>query len=687
MRAPVLLAGVCAAAVSLAGTALGAAPAYSVGPALAPNQPALVLTQPALEPDKPKKGDDDKPSPRPKPDKPGGNKNDGNKPNGDKKQNDGKKNDEKKKPKPKPDRTPPATPSVGATYAGPGGYVSVSIAAEAGSRVVVSGSGGVVAVGTGTGGYSRLGWTASTGRHTYVVRATDAAGNTSGGRTFSLVADAIPPSLTGVSIKPGNRTDSRSTLKFRTDKGSDYAVSVAGEVVARGTDVKPQVTRRLDLANGRKQVTVEVQDAAGNTRSAERTLKIRIPRLAVDAEKLSDPTERRQVIELTATPNTRVAWLELPDQKTRRFNLDKGPSVLRFPLPDGTYEGGVIKVRDSQGRTGRTAAPDLVVDTTPPELQVASDPEAALEGDLGLTVTTEAGNTITWTLLDGEDVVQTGEVEATGGAQTIVEDVPAGDFDLAVSVTDAYDRTVTDVTTTSIAPDPTPPWVFLVIALGLLAVASTLVSAAIYLVRTPPAWLRRAGTRLAGTRAKVRAAVLIPEQRRPVETVEDAAQRRRSALAALVTLARGTSEPVTGPDPADFPGLHLLPSERMLHSTPARLFLTTAEGSEDLQSAEGDLVVTNERCVFLGEEQHDWWQGLIEELEHDGDDVTMVKRWHHGWAAFEYDDPDLTRLHLDLLMAAPRGESEQVAARAEAMLREEERHSLSLLDRQEGAGV
>ena len=90
------------------------------------------------------------------------------------------------KPKPKPDHRAPAAPSVGTAWAGAGGAVSIPVSAESGSLVVVREiGGGVVASGTGSQTYR---WSTSSGSHSYLVTATDQAGNPSTATTLTYSA-------------------------------------------------------------------------------------------------------------------------------------------------------------------------------------------------------------------------------------------------------------------------------------------------------------------------------------------------------------------------------------------------------------------------------------------------------------------------------------------------------------------
>ena len=635
-RARALLAGVLLTSGPMLGAVATAAPAASQPPSLAPDKPG--------KPDKPESA---------KPGKPGG--------------------DKPGKKKRKPDRTAPAVPSVGGTSSGPNGYVSVSVSAEAGSRVVVRAKGsGVVAVGYGTGGYSSVGWNTSTGNHVYTVRAVDGAGNASRSATFSAYADASPPALRGVIAEPGNEKDARTRVSFTTDAGSTYRIVSGGKLLRRGTTGTERVRERVDLGNGGHRVTVEVRDKVGNLRSAWDGVRVDVTSLRVRADVVSKATNGTQVITVKATPNARRAVLKLPGERTERVRMRYGSGDLKLKLEDGTYEGGTVRVRDSQGRIGRVKVPELVVDTTPPRLQVKSDPDAASEGTLGLQVTADEGDEVTWQLLDGNDVVDDGSYTSDGVERTLEEDVDAGEFRLAVSATDDFGRTTTDVTTTRIGTDPMPLGLITLVVLGLLALVGAVAAGARLLRRHPPAWGLRAKRRLAATTATVsaraRAVAMIPQQRRAQELVEDEWYRRDEELTALLAAATGQAAP--GGE-IELPEVGPLPHEQVFYTAAARLFEAGASTSDSsVVTVEGELVVTSMRIAFVARgAQRDWWRPLVEELRHDGDDLTLVKRWHDdAWTGFEYDDPELTRMYLDLTVAEQHGTKDAFLERVQLLV-------------------
>jgi hypothetical protein len=92
-----------------------------------------------------------------------------------------------------------------------------------------------------------------------------------------------------------------------------------------------------------------------------------------------------------------------------------------------------------------------------------------------------------------------------------------------------------------------------------------------------------------------------------------------------------------------------------------------------LESDEGHLVVTDQRFAFVGEHSRDFWVALVERVRHLAHDRTMVKLWdNETWSGFAYDDAEITRLYLDLVMAGKTGTREAYLAGLGQGLRDHE---------------
>ncbi|GAA1910719.1 hypothetical protein [Nocardioides marmoribigeumensis] len=529
----------------------------------------------------------------------------------------------------------------------------MTIGAEKGSDVVVREQGAVVASGRATGGSVTLSWTTSTGAHSYAARATDKAGNTSRPAGFTAEADADPPRLSRATWTPGTREDTRTTVRFRTAAGASYQVLVDGGVVAEGTAESSAVKRWLDLGNGAHDVAVEAVDDVGNVARRSRRLDVRIPSLAVGAELVSKPTTHVQVVRVSATPNSRTGRVTMSGAAPKDFTLKGGKALVRVRLPDDTYGGMSVTVRDSQGRRGVGRVDAFEVDTTPPLLGLDTDSRAAAGGSVVATVRTEPGVEVRWTLTSADGVTaEAGTFTAKEKETTISRDVDAGTYRLEVVATDQYDRTVKRSAEASVATDPTPIWLIVLTGLG-VAVGGIL---AVFLVPLLLKWLFGLVAPTVSTR----------RERRRLEAADLARREHQAEQVAVHDAWQGRASVVSdflygvtaGWDVGSLPGFVPHPGEIVRHMTVATVYESQGSGPADhVTTSEGALLVTGERLVLIGDGQQEWPLEDVRDLVHVSDDESVV---HHTgdderWTVLSYGEPELTRLHLDQLTAEIQG--------------------------------
>lgn len=570
----------------------------------------------------------------------------------------------KEKPKPPPDKTAPAAPALGTVAVEPKGVVKLPIRAEDGSQILVKEHQQVIAEGRGTGQPKTFTWTARNGTHHYAVTATDKAGNRSAPAKVDVKVDSKAPKVQSFKVRAGDSSDSRSVVTFAADAGASYTLLVDDKSVADGTAGKKPIRKVLDLPDGTHKLALEVSDEVGNTRTADREVKIKIPSLDVSASIDTEATDPSQIVSVETTPNTKSAALRIPGEESETIKLKNGSGKLSFAVPDGTYDDAKVVVHDTQGRTGSKTLPEFSVDTTPPELTVVGDDASANKGQLQFTVTTDKGALVTWALVEpsGQQVAS-GRYAASGEAQTITRDVGKGSYQLKVDSTDLYDRTTTQEMSAKIASDPWPLWLLpVVVAVG-VALAGVVL---LLIVRL---W-RRASVGLRKRREARQLKRGYTPRRLQLAEYKEAERQWRHRYDALSTLLRVADSGVNGLL-ALMPGVTLASDEKLLFTTQALLIDTTADGNTMQAKDHGELVVTNNRFAFAGEQHRDWWCSHIEDMQHEGNDVTMIKvSDSDSWSGFSYADPEVTRLYLDLAWAEQRGEREEYVASVSRGLRD-----------------
>jgi hypothetical protein len=569
--------------------------------------------------------------------------------------------------KPAPDTEAPATPAVGEPLVEPEGKVTVPVVAEAKSRIEITEDGSVVRQARATGVSQNLTFQTVSGKHTYAITATDKAGNVSDPAPLEVDVDATPPRIKKFTVKPGTSKDTESSVSFVTEPKITWTVDVDGKQVKAGTTpagARKPVEIPLDLADGRHPVAVHLEDETGNTTDADKTLAVRIPDLSVQAELTSESTDTTQLVAVTATPGA-AGVLRIPGQDPRRFVLGRdGTAQVALDLTDGTYQGPTVTVRDDHGRSGSTLMSEIVVDTTPPVLDVVPDEQTARDGKLAVTITADDGSTVEWKVFDATDTeIDAGKYVSTGAEQTVASDLEKGAYTFTVTATDVFDRATDKSVDLTIAADPLSPRTIVLGALGLLLLLLALVAIAVRL------WRRR--REKVKERQATRPVKVTKEVVAAYERAEAAWAVRHRALSRLEAVARGeVPHDIAVPD-----GFRLLPDELVLWRAGARLLSVAESGGEEvaLETGPGELVVTTQRLGFVGPEQRDWWFSMVERVRHLDHERTILRLSDTvGWTGLVYDDPELTQQYIDLAVAGALGGQEEYLAVVTRGLRDHE---------------
>ncbi|MFG3198514.1 Ig-like domain-containing protein [Streptomyces sp. NPDC048208] len=577
----------------------------------------------------------------------------------------------------------PSEPKVRHPVPGPGGKVSVTVTAERGSTITVSEEyGDEVASATATGGLQTLTFKARTGKHTYDVTATDAAGNESDASdTFSVESDSTRPDVDSFAVMPVNPVDAAVHVSFSTSEDAHYRLTVSGrdDEVAGDAEAGTTVIEPLWLPDGRYELMAVVEDAAGNiTRRTERftvELDSLEPMLIQgDAFRISGvplsvegPAEARAVVHAGTT--------------TRKVTLDKaGSAEIVMDLPDGTYRPQVDVV-DRFGRHGSVEGDPFVVDTRAPELKVDYDKAAARHGDPVMTVTAEASATVV--LSDGGTRLVRQRVSSSGKSLRFMPKLRPGRHRISIEVSDRVGNSTTRTLVVDVGDKMTTAEILRTVALALVIL---LVLGVIGLLlwrrrRTFIVWWarRREAARVAAElRVQAAREERLRIERERYERELAVWRREHRELGELLSLARTLDGEVYGTD--RFRWGRPKKGERVLHVFPGRLVeLRSRQGVTTLAETDhGEVAVTDRRVLFTGAtKRREWdysrWLGH----EHHQETSTLImvsNRQKTSGIAYALQDARRIRVAIDVALADHEGSRDEVVRRARRAL---ENHQVS----------
>ncbi len=578
------------------------------------------------------------------------------------------------KPEPVRDVTAPQRPTLGEASVEPGGAISLDVLAESGSALVVREGAKVVASASATGLSQTLSWRTTSGPHTYLVVATDAAGNVSDASPITLEVDATAPAAEKFNVQAGTSRDSRSSWSVVTEPGTAYTLLVDGKTASEGVTDGRRIAEELILGDGRHDVRLELRDRVGNLRTLTDTVAVDIPTLWVAAKDVSEPNSAERTIKIAAPPATR-GFLRIPGGATERFELPEGRAEVTVEVPEGSYGAPIVIVADTLDRKGSLELDPFTVDLTAPVLEVTEIEAHAERGVLSAAITAGEGDTVAWRLLANGVVVLSGEFVADGTEQLLQREVAEGSYELEVTATDPNGNVSVESVETAIAakpivnPDVVPALVATLVLWVLVGLSLVLRRRGVRFGSLVAKVLRRSNSRSA-VLADYRRAVAAHEQELELfEQEQQAWEQRRSALAQLIDVAQGAQVEV----PESLLALHA--DERVYGVLPASL-LEVREleaGPVPVEVEKGHVVVTATRIAFAGAQERDWELAKVEQVRHLGEDRTLLKvSDRRDVSGLSYADADLVRLYLELAMGEHNGTGRSVVAMLKQGMRQHE---------------
>ena len=588
----------------------------------------------------------------------------------------------------------PAAPTVGVPETGPAGLVRIPVRADAGTTVTLREGRGDDAVVVGsayaTGGVQWFELTAPTGRHTYVVRATDYSGAESTPSDVRVLADATPPAVRRVRVVPATPGDARTTLRLTTEPGTSFAATADGLPVAEGITRGGVVEVSTLLADGSHTLSLLLTDAAGNRRYLDRAVDVAVPRLRVRAEVSIGLGDDTRTVMVTGTPGA-TATVVVPGAARQRVVLDAdGRAGASFDLPDGRYPGVRVRLVDDTGRRGTARVGPFTVDTVAPTVSVE---DLGGQGAWAARVTSEPDSDVTWILRDAEGgTVAEGSYTAGDEPRRIeASGLGEGSYALRVVATDDATNTAARDVSVEVAGAPISAGevatgagsvLVLVIGIGLLSLIVSAQREKVLARREREAMREAAAAEArdrareeeetARRRAEERAAYhdrLVDYEHAALLHEQDLRtwEERRAHLADL--LRRATMD--RGIRPSGFTKFKLRAWEQVYCTVPGSMVeVRQRQGKKHVTVVDdGDVTVTSDRVVFSGYKRREWSLAHLEAMEHMGADRTMMKvSTRKTWSGVTYGDPAHTRLCIALAASDHAGTRDEVVAAAERAL-------------------
>ena len=209
------------------------------------------------------------------------------------------------------------------------------------------------------------------GVYTFLVHATDAAGNTSTAGSVSYALDTASPAAPVISGPTGPSNVSPVTWTFTAEAGAttQCRLFLAGSPVGTWNNCASPATVNLNAGDGNYTLQVRATDPAGNTGSAGSSPAYLLDTQAPVTPSLSGPASPGNATTVaftfSAEPGSTTACRLDGPGGPGVFAPCTSPAAYALSQGDGTY---VFRVRatDAAGNAGPIASVGYVLDTAPP---------------------------------------------------------------------------------------------------------------------------------------------------------------------------------------------------------------------------------------------------------------------------------------------------------------------------------
>ena len=372
------------------------------------------------------------------------------------------------------DTTAPAAPAITAPADNSAqSSTTVTLSGTAEANAVVEVFEGATSRGTtlasGTGAWTRVIAGASETTHTYTARATDAAGNTSGGsNTRTIRVDLTAPVAPAITAPADNSAQNTTTVTLSGTAEANAVVEVFEGATSRGTTLASGTGAWTRVIAGATEAThtytARATDTAGNTSAASNTRTVRVDTTAPAAPAITAPADNAlqnsATVTLSGIAEAGATVEVFEGAASRGTTTANGSGNWTRAIPsvgDGTHTY-TAKATDAAGNTSAASSTRSVrVDTTVPAAPAFTSPaDNALQNSATVTLsgTAEAGAAVE--VFEG--ATPRGTTTATGGTWTVtINGAADGTHVYTAKATDAANNTSAASATRSVRVDTAAP--------------------------------------------------------------------------------------------------------------------------------------------------------------------------------------------------------------------------------------
>jgi CSLREA domain-containing protein len=217
------------------------------------------------------------------------------------------------------------------------------------------------------------------GPHTFEVKATDAAGNTSAPVSHSWTVDTEPPEVTITGGPTGVTSSTEARLTFTANDQTSFVTTVECRIDAEAFGACESPETFTDLPDGPHTFEVKATDAAGNTStpvSRSWTVDTEPPEVTITSGPAGTVNSTTAIFQFAATDETSTVTSIECSLDGAAFSTCASPKEYTG-LANGNHKFEV-KATDAAGNTSTPVVRNWRVDTETPEVTITAGPSGAV---------------------------------------------------------------------------------------------------------------------------------------------------------------------------------------------------------------------------------------------------------------------------------------------------------------------